>query len=305
MTPTSLEELLLCSGAAALQLSGAAQSAWNGQVVDARDGVLGLAHWDGTLHLDRETILDPLREMYALAGKHHPPTLLAHYREALATLLHEHSHFLGPPGATQEAARIAFTRPGSRQLEEGIAEAWSQDHLTAYLTSLGIHKVAPGIENLRTVGYYPAYVTAARLLTTDLDTRNNLTPGTTLHTLNNQTAEHQLPALVTLYYLSTPLPTLEPTGAPTREHLESLLRTTLPALDAQTLLPHPQATTQARQLTHSLLTRLHTDLTRATTFYKAFAGLPTPNPNHPTTPTSAGTRSRKLTHPAPQLQRGS
>ncbi|MET7278515.1 hypothetical protein ABZS29_09815 [Kribbella sp. NPDC005582] len=284
--PASLEELLLRSGQAALELSGAEHTAWNGRIVESVDDVLGLAHWDGTLHLDREYILDPLREMYALAGKRHLTAHLARYREALATILHEHSHFLGPAGATQEAARAAFVRPGSRQLEEGVAEAWAQAHLDDYIHHLGVDKVAPGIDSFRTNGHYAPYVTAVRMLTADLDTRADLRPGAVLAVLNNQTAEHQLDLLTTLYYNSTRLPDLEPSGPRTRDHLESLLRTGLASLDPHQLLPHPQATARAKATTQSLLSRLHTDITRAESLYThrqiphptrtAFAGLPAP-----------------------------
>ncbi|GAA1707881.1 hypothetical protein GCM10009745_64700 [Kribbella yunnanensis] len=287
--PASLEELLLRSGQAARELSGAQHSAWNGRVVESTDDILGLAHWDGTLHLDREYILDPLREMYALAGQKHPIANLARYREALATILHEHSHFLGPNGAAQEAARAAFVRPGSRQLEEGVAEAWTHANLDTYLHHLGIEKVAPGIDTFHTNGHYAPYVTAVQMLTADLDSRADLTPGTVLTALNNQTAEHQLDLLTTLYYNSTRLPDLEPSGPRTRDHLESILRTGLTSLDAHQLLPHPQAKARAKATTQSLLSHLHTEITRAESLYThrhrpthtAFAGLAPPTASSP------------------------
>ncbi|WP_405063061.1 hypothetical protein OG474_15865 [Kribbella sp. NBC_01505] len=292
--PASVEELLLRSGHAALDLSGAQHSAWNGRIVESSDHILGLAHWDGTLHLDREYILDPLREMYALAGREHPTQQLARYREALATILHEHSHFLGPAGATQEAARDAFVRPGSRQLEEGVAEAWAQVHLNDYLHRLGIDKVAPGIDSFRTNGQYAPFVTAVRMLGADLESRGGLAPGTILSALNNQTAEHQLPVMATLYYNSTRLPELEPAGPRTRDHLESVLRSGLAALDKHQLLPHPQATARAKATTQSLLSHLHLEIARAESLYTrrqvphptrtAFAGLPAPNASGDLTP---------------------
>ncbi len=306
--PASLEELLLRSGHAALDLSGANHSAWSGQIVESVDDILGLAHWDGTLHLDREYILDPLREMYALAGQKHPIAHLARYREALATILHEHSHFLGPAGATQEAARAAFVRPGSRQLEEGVAEAWTQSHLDAYLHHLGVEKVAPGIDSFHTNGHYAPYVTAARMLTTDLETRADLSPGTVLTALNNQTAEHQFDLLTTLYYNSTRLPNLEPSGTSTRDHLESILRTGLASLDAHQLLPHPQATARAKATTRSLLSHLHTEITRAESLYthhnKALTGLPTPTAHTPPTTPLPAARDRDRSFRAGAAQAG-
>ncbi|TDD62341.1 hypothetical protein E1263_04075 [Kribbella antibiotica] len=303
--PASLEELLLRSGSAALELSGAQQSAWNGRIVESDGDVLGLAHWDGTLHLDRESILDPVREMYALAGKHHPTPHLARYREAIATILHEHSHFLGPDGATQEAAREGFIRPGSRQLEEGVAEAWSQAHLNEYLHRLGIEKVAPGIDSFRTNGHYAPYVAAVRMLTSDLESRAALTPGTVLTALNNQTAERQFDVLSTLYYNSTRLPELEPSGPQTRLHLDYLLRKHLSTLDPLVLQPHPQATARAQAVTQTFLSQLHTEIARAESLYPphpthtAFAGIASPTATPPPAPGSTGLapRSRPARNP--------
>ncbi len=261
---TSLEDLLTRSGPEAVALSGADQSAWNGQVIEATGEVLGLAHWDGTLYLG-ETLLDPLRQMYERSGEKQPVADLVRYRESLATILHEQAHFLGPAGATQEAARGAFKRPGGRQLEEGVAEAWAQDHLNDFLSRLGVDKVAPGINDVTNGGYYPAFVPAVRILTTDVEKRAGLGRGEVLNALNRQTAEGQLPLLVTLLYNSTRLPEL---GAPeeaaeVRGRLETLLRHGLPQLDAFELLPPGFAAARSRSTTGALLDRLDTELTAA------------------------------------------
>ncbi|WP_460666695.1 hypothetical protein, partial [Kribbella swartbergensis] len=259
--PTSLEDLLARSGPEALALSGAEQSAWNGQVIETTGEVLGLAGWDRTLYLG-DSILDPLRRMYERFGEVQPLPDLARYRESLATILHEQAHFLGPAGATQEAARGAFTQPGGRQLEEGVAEAWVQDNLDAFLARLGVEKVAPGIENVRAGGYYPAFVPAVRILTADLEDRAGLHRGAVLNALNRQTAEGQFPLLVSLLYNSSRLPDLDSPAeaAGVRDRLETLLRDGLLQLDAYELLPPGFAAARSRSTTGALLTRLHTEL---------------------------------------------
>ncbi len=135
------------------------------------------------------------------------------------------------------------------------------------------------------------------MLTADLDTRADLTPGTVLTVLNNQTAEHQVDLLTTLYYNSTRLPDLEPTGPQTRLHLESLLRTGLASLDPHQLLPHAQATARAKATTQSLLSRLHTDITRAESLYthhhKALTGLPIPTAHTPPATSAVRDRDRR------------
>lgn len=261
--PRTLDELLAASGGVALKLSGAGQTAWTGRVIETDDIMLGLAHWDGTLHLDRECILDPLRQMYEHAGEQQPVSTLVGYRESLSTLLHEHAHFLGPAGASQDSAREAFLEPGSRQLEEGVAEAWAQDHLSEYIARLGIDKVAPGIEGVRTVGHYPAFVPAVRTLTTDLETRHDLDPGQVLDALNRETAAGQIPLLVGLVYNSSRLPELEPSGASTRHHLETHLRKGLEHLDTYELHSPDSAAANSQATGAIMLQVLHQQIQSA------------------------------------------
>ncbi|GAA1604577.1 hypothetical protein GCM10009804_71070 [Kribbella hippodromi] len=262
-------------------LAAADHSAWNGRVVESTGAMLGLAHWDGTLYLDREAIIDPLHHLYAHAGETQSAATLIRYRESLATLLHEHAHFLGPTNATQEAAREAFVKPGSRQLEEGVTEAWAQDHLDAYIRHLGIDKAAPGITSIQAPGYYAAFVPAVRTLTTDLESRNNLAPGELLALLNRQTAAGQLPLLVALTYNSTRLPDLEPPDTPTRSRLESILRSGLAHLDNFEFAPPEAATASSLTTAHQLLDHLHQEIQSAESAYTFSPHLPAiPPPTH-------------------------
>jgi hypothetical protein len=255
-------------------------------VIETTGSILGLAHWDGTLYLDRECILDPLQRMYELAGEEQPIPMLVRYRESLATLLHEQVHFLGPAGASQDAARDAFTQPGGRQLEEGVAEAWAQDNLDDYLTRLGVDKVAPGIKDVQAGGYYSAFVPAVRRLTTDLEARNDLRPGQVLDVLNRETAAGQFPLLVSLVYNSTRLPELEPAGADTRRHLEAILRAGLAHLDTFELHPPSLAAAKSHSTAGELLQHLHHEIQSAEsayTFHPTACALPSPTRTSPPT----------------------
>lgn len=306
-TPESLGDLLTVSGETARELAGADQSAWNGGVVATSSAMLGLAHWDGTLYLDRAAILEPLQHLYEHAGEYHAPPILLAYKESLATILHEHAHFLGPSGANQDAAREGFLKPGSRELEEGVTEAWAQDHLDDYIRRLGIDNVAPGINSVRSGGYYPAFVPAVRDLTTDLDARYGHTPGHTLATLNRQTAAGQVPLLVDNLYDSTRLPALEPPGAATRSHLESILRTGLSRLDIYELKSPDEATAKSHFIADNLLAHLNQEIHAAESTYActrspvhtALSGLATPRPSPvihtPTTPLRPPTPTPELT----------
>ncbi|GAA0936645.1 hypothetical protein GCM10009554_24320 [Kribbella koreensis] len=265
----SLEELLEQHAWAALRISGADQTAWNGEIVEAGEGILGLAHWDGTLHLDREYILDPLRDLYDRADEPRTEAELLRCREALVTLLHEQSHFLGPAGATQEAARAAFKLPGGRALEEGVAEAWAHHHLNDYIRELGIDKVAPGILHVRGEPSYAAFVPAVRLFAADLDRLSGAPAGETLDLLNRQTAEGQWHQAVTRIYHSTQLPHLVPPDqAPAvRLHLEQALRSSFKALELYEPLPRGFAASRSQAATTRTLTLLHQELATAERHY--------------------------------------
>jgi hypothetical protein len=268
--PDSLPALLAAHAQAAIQVSGADQTAWNGHVVEAGEGILGVAHWDGTLHLDRECILDPLRELYEEPGVRQSDEALIRCREALVTVLHEQSHFLGPAGATQEAARAAFTLPGGRALEEGVAEAWAQDHLDDYLERLGIDEVAPGISEVRSAPSYQAFVPAVRVLTTDLDRRAGLPRGETLQALNRQTAEGQWQLVVDSAYRSSRLPDLVPPDreAAVRQRLETTLRHSFNALAQFETLPRDLATTSSRAAGHQTVQRLTEEIATAEAIFE-------------------------------------
>jgi len=268
--PDSLPALLVAHAEAAVALSGADRTAWSGHVIEAGEGILGVAHWDGTLHLDRECILEPLHELYLEPGVRQPDEALIRCREALVTVLHEQSHFLGPAGATQEAARVAFRLPGGRALEEGVAEAWAHDHLDDYVTRLGIHEVAPGINELRGIPSYQAFVPAVRVLTTDLDRRAGLPPGATLQALNRQTAEGQWPLVVDSAYRSSRLPDLVPPDREqsVRRHLETTLRSSFAELAHLESLPRDLAATKSLAAGHQTVHRLTQEIAAAEAIFE-------------------------------------
>jgi hypothetical protein len=268
--PDSLVELLARHAQGALQVSGADQTAWNGQVVEAGEGTVGLAQWDGTLHLDRELILEPLREMYSHSGEPQSDGTLVRYREALVTMLHEQSHFLGPAGATQEAARAAFKQPGSRALEEGVAEACAQDQLNEYLARLGVDVVAPGITQVRSEPSYPAFVPAVRVLTSDLERRAGLPSGELLQALNRQTPEGQWPLVVDVAYRSSRLPECVPADREpaVRLRLENTLRASFQGLEAFEGLPREIAAARSKSAGRQCVTRLQDEISAAEDFFR-------------------------------------
>ncbi|MDX6258473.1 MAG: hypothetical protein QOH84_161, partial [Kribbellaceae bacterium] len=208
--PKTFEELKARHAEIAMELSGAGQSAWNGTLIETDSDTLGVANWDGSLELDREAVIEPLRDMYSSPGEQRDDATLTEYRDAFATLLHEQSHFLGPEGASQDEASIAFQELGAQALEEGVTEAWTQDNLDEYLQRTGADEVAPGIEAATSESSYPEFVPAARELASGIGEQAGMTQGEVLTELNNQTAEGQWSRATELLYESSDLPELVP-----------------------------------------------------------------------------------------------
>jgi hypothetical protein len=123
--------------------------------------LLGLAAWDGTLHLDEQYVSGPLRRMYESAGAKVPIEVLRRYRFALSEMFHQESHLLTATGTTYADSRAAFADPAVRLLELGVTAAWTARHLGTYLEALGIPQVAPGIEQVDLPDGYPSCLPAA------------------------------------------------------------------------------------------------------------------------------------------------
>ncbi|GAA0936615.1 hypothetical protein GCM10009554_24270 [Kribbella koreensis] len=208
--PKTFDELTARHAEIAKELSGAGQTAWNGTLIETDNGDLGVANWDGSLELDREAVTQPLRDMYSSPGEQRDDATLTEYRDAFVTLLHEQSHFLGPEGATQDGARIAFQEFEAQALEEGVTEAWAQDNLDDYLERTGADQIAPGIETATSETSYPEFVPAARELASGIGEQAGMTQGEVLTELNNQTAEGQWSRATDLLYESSDLPQLVP-----------------------------------------------------------------------------------------------
>jgi len=116
-------------------------------------------------------------------------------------------------------------------------------------------------------GTLPSGVPAVRKLTSDLESRSDLTRGEVIDLLNCQTAAGQFPLLVTLVYNSTRLPELEPLGADTRSRLESILRAGLDHLDAYELTAAGFAAAKSISTADQLLDHLNQEIQSAESAY--------------------------------------
>ena len=173
--PTSFEELMAVQHFAAINVTGAHHSSYNGThkelpytMVDGEQ-VLGIADWDRTVRYDEEHVRAPLRKMFLNRGvPGQSPRDLLRYRNAVLVVFHENLHFLAAEGTEHDDAKDMFQYPEVRALEEGATEEYGYDTVDDYILALQLHKVAPGIETVPGTTTYPRFTPAAGQLAWDL-----------------------------------------------------------------------------------------------------------------------------------------
>lgn len=166
--PRTYDELMAQQHHAAVEITGAHHSNWNGDLGTTRkveDGIiLGTATWEGGVLFDEKYVTQPLQQMFEHQGVRQDPATVLAYRNALETVLHENSHMLSAEGTTHAGAMQAFREPAVRALEEGITEAWSNANLDLYIDKLELEKIAPGIKEVQGWQTYPQFVPATQAL---------------------------------------------------------------------------------------------------------------------------------------------
>jgi hypothetical protein len=165
---TSYRELTEQQAKAAVAISGAHHSSWNGrqQDTDPAEKIRGSAGWDHTIAYSRELVTEPVQEMFRNARAYNQdPTTLKSYREAVKTMLHENVHMLAAEGADHRQAESVIDQPGVRQFEEGITELYSQQKLNDYIDELGLEEIAPGLKGADAVKAYRKFLPAAETFT--------------------------------------------------------------------------------------------------------------------------------------------
>ncbi|WP_328989801.1 hypothetical protein OG394_26550 [Kribbella sp. NBC_01245] len=166
--PSSYDDLMAQQHTAAVEVTGAHHSNWNGKMGPTRkveNGViLGTASWDSGVLYDDKYVTGPLKEMFEHKGVQQEQAKLLAYRNALKTVLHENSHMTSAEGTTHADAMHAFQQPPVRALEEGVTEAWSYANLDQYIDKLDLEKIAPGIKEVQGRQSYPQFAPAANAL---------------------------------------------------------------------------------------------------------------------------------------------
>ncbi|MFF1822244.1 hypothetical protein ACFVWG_33370 [Kribbella sp. NPDC058245] len=150
---------------AAIRVSGAHHSSWNGKVgiTPPEDNAHGVAQWDHTITYADRSVTQPLKEMFENERVYNQdPETLRSYREAVKTVHHENTHMLAAEGTQHADGKQAFQNLPEQALEEGISEVHSYDNLNEYIDELGLEDVAPGIKSAEARPSYPHYTPAAR-----------------------------------------------------------------------------------------------------------------------------------------------
>ncbi|MFF0265422.1 hypothetical protein [Kribbella sp. NPDC004536] len=175
--PATFDEFMRLQHVAAINVSGADHSSWNGTyevqpyaLTDDGKLVLGSAGWDHTIRYEEARVLTPLRNMFRDAGQDVGDATLLQYREALAVVYHENLHMLAGPGTEHSDAKQDFRIDAVRALEEGVTESFGHETLDDYIDELQLDRVAPGIKNVVGLMAYERFTPAADTLAYELAT---------------------------------------------------------------------------------------------------------------------------------------
>jgi hypothetical protein len=215
MKVRSYSQLMREQAEAAVRISGAHHSSWNGRLRDttAQDGdVRGIAEWNHTIAYNRASVSEPLQQMYQYARHYNQdPKTLQSYREAMKTVLHENVHMLAGEGKQHAHAQHAFANePGVKQAEEGFTELYSQQQLNAYIDDLGLEEIAPGIKDADAAVAYKKYLPAAQNVADTIGRNSGLGSEEVVRRMAVVTADQKFHAAAEMIYDSSDLPGLVP-----------------------------------------------------------------------------------------------
>ena len=190
---------------AALQVTGAGQSAYNGTTVDKPTGQGSHAAWDGTIAYDQGNVADAMRNLAAYSGQQRDPATLQWYRQAVQSMLHENSHMLTARGDDYVHSAPYYAIDHNKALEEGLTEAWSRAHVNDYIAAMNLEQDAPGISGVVSRDAYPQYTPAATALCNELGNDTGLGGDEVMRRLNNESVRAKWPVAADMVFQSSGL----------------------------------------------------------------------------------------------------
>jgi hypothetical protein len=210
---TSYKELRDQQAQAAVRVSGAHHSSWNGQVEPTEAGrkVKGSAEWNGTLKYNEEKVTAPLKEMFQNSRVYNQDReTLQWYREALKTTFHENIHLTAPEGRSHADGMNAYQSDAVKSLEEGVTESYSHNNLNAYIDELGLEEIAPGIKSVEDRPSYPHYTPAAESLSRSIGRESGVDSDEVMRQMAVVGAEDKFRVAAEIVYDNSDLPDILP-----------------------------------------------------------------------------------------------
>jgi hypothetical protein len=179
MKVTSFWELMREQAHAAVRVSGAHHSSWNGRFgapIARQSDLGGTANWDNSISYNPRHVDERLQEMFRNARVHlQDKADLRGFRDALRVVLHENVHLLASEGREYSQSYAAMaTGAGVRPFEEGVTELYSHQRLDDYIDELGIDQIAPGIKDVKSPQVYKDFTPAVEGFAETIDRRSGV-----------------------------------------------------------------------------------------------------------------------------------
>ncbi|MFK4088761.1 hypothetical protein ACI2LF_31895 [Kribbella sp. NPDC020789] len=194
--------------------SGAGQSLWNGRLdYTDKPNTRGSAASNGQMRLNQKLVVEPLQEMYATRGQPATREQWIARRNALKTVAHEFSHLASPDGYTHADRLAGMKKPGTRPLEEGVTEAWSQAALDDLADRVLPPEMAAQIKAVRDdrgPHSYPGWEPAARAFADQVGYETGIEGDEVLRQMAKEPRTTKARAAADLLYDASDLPELVP-----------------------------------------------------------------------------------------------
>ncbi|GAA0572028.1 hypothetical protein HPO96_32285 [Kribbella sandramycini] len=210
---TTYRQLLAEQAPAAVRISGAHHSVWNGrtELTDPAKPVDGEAEWHGTVRYNDQRILEPTREMFRNSRVHmQDAATLRSYRKAIKTMLHENVHMLAGEGSDPRRNQAEYNTPHGKAAEEGFTELYAIQKTDDYIDELGLEDIAPGIKAAGKHEIYAEYVQGADAFAQTIGSRSGLGSEEVVRRIATVGAAQKFEAAAAAIYDTSDLPGLVP-----------------------------------------------------------------------------------------------
>ncbi|TDD45778.1 hypothetical protein E1263_37880 [Kribbella antibiotica] len=194
--------------------SSADTSLWNGQIDYTEEpGTRGEAWDNGRICFNQESVVQPLQDMYATQGQPATAQQWVLRRNALKTVAHEFSHLASPDGYTHGDRLAGMKLKGTRPLEEGVTEAWSQaavDRLADRVLPPDMAEQVKAVREARGGHSYPGWEPAARAFADEVGADAGVEGDEVLSRMAKEPRTTKARAAADLLYDASDLPELVP-----------------------------------------------------------------------------------------------